>query len=66
MMISIWKQTLCSMVCTKIYIGLGIQMKQKEVTETSMMIEKTLWSPWLLQIYFSALRVERGSGKQDR
>ena len=41
--------------------NIGIQIKQKELTKTCMMILiwKTLWSPWFIQIHFSVVRVDK-------
>ena len=37
------------------------QIKQKELTKTSMMIS-TLWSPWTVHQYSSAVRARLGGG----
>ena len=34
-----------------------IQMKRKELTNTFMLISKTLWSTWFIQKYFSVVRL---------
>ena len=39
--------------------NIDIQMKQKELTKTVMMIQKNLWFPWVIQKYFSDLRVNK-------